>query len=171
MNRLFAALAALFMIGSPLAAADKKEPSLTGHFIEIAEDYFVSPQIAPEDIMAAKALGVTLIINNRPDGEEFGQPAGAEIEAAAKAAGLAYAAIPVRGMMIGPAEIEALSAALSGHQGKTLAFCRSGTRSTVLRAFMRARAGDAADEIIAEAMGAGYNIAGQKGALKALGAR
>ncbi|HCK84218.1 MAG TPA: hypothetical protein DHW63_06795, partial [Hyphomonadaceae bacterium] len=89
-------------MGPPLAAAEKKEDVVTGQFVPLADDYLVSPQIGPEDIAAAKALGVTLIINNRPDGEEFGQPKGAEIEAAAKAASLAYVAIPVRGMAIGP---------------------------------------------------------------------
>lgn len=171
MKRLIALAAALGLMSLPLAAADKKEPAVTGHFIQLADDYFVSPQIGPEDIIAAKALGVILIINNRPDGEEVGQPKGADIEAAAKAAGLGYTAIPVRGMAIGPAEIAALAAALSEQDGKVLAFCRSGTRSTVLRAYMRARAGDIADEIIDEAAEAGYNIAGQKAALIALGAR
>lgn len=171
MNRLFALAAALALIGAPLAAADNKEPAVTGHFIPLAADYFVSPQIAPDDVAAAKALGVTLIVNNRPDGEEFGQPKSADIEAAAKAAGISYAAIPVRGMAIGPAEISALEGALSAREGKVLAFCRTGTRSTVLRAYLRASKGDVADEIIEEAAAAGYNIAGQKGALTALGAR
>lgn len=171
MKRLIALAAALGLLSPSLAAAEKKEPIVTGRFIPLAEDYLVSPQIGPEEIAAAKALGVTLIINNRPDGEEIGQPKGAEIEAAAKAAGLSYAAIPVRGMSIGPAEITALAEALSAREGKVLAFCRSGTRSTVLRAYLRARDGASADEIINEAADAGYNIAGQKGALIALGAR
>lgn len=173
MRRLIVIAAALGLLGPSLAAAEKekKEAVVTGRFIPLADDYLVSPQIGPDEIAAAKALGVTLIINNRPDGEELGQPRGADIEAAAKAAGLSYAAIPVRGMAIGPAEISALAEALSAQEGKVLAFCRSGTRSTVLRAYLRARDGASADEIIEEAADAGYNIAGQKGALIALGAR
>ena len=50
----------------------------------------VSGQISPDDIPALKAAGFTTIVNNRPDGEAPDQPSGAEIEAAAKAAGLAY---------------------------------------------------------------------------------
>ena len=63
--------------------------------IPIDNGAFVSGQIAPADVAEAAALGVTLIVNNRPDGEEPGQPSGAEIEAAAVAAGLEYRHIPV----------------------------------------------------------------------------
>nr|MDP9424133.1 sulfur transferase domain-containing protein [Pseudomonadota bacterium] len=45
----------------------------------------VAGQIRPDDVPALKELGVTLIVNNRPDGEDVGQPEGDEIEAAAKA--------------------------------------------------------------------------------------
>ncbi len=143
---------------------------MSAKFILLTDGFYVAPQIAPEDVETAKALGVTLIINNRPDGEEHGQPRNAEIEAAARAAGISLVAIPVRGMAIGPAQLDAFDAALAGHDGGVLAFCRSGTRSTVLRAYARARAGDSADRIINEAAEAGYNIAGQRGALIALGA-
>lgn len=142
---------------------------MTAKFIPLAEGFYVSPQIAPQDIETAKALGVTLVINNRPDHEEPGQPDGAEIEAAAKAAGLSYVAIPVSGMGIGPSHIDAFIAAVTDNDGGVLAFCRSGTRSTVLRAFARARDGDPVDAIIDEAAQAGYNIAGQRRALEALG--
>lgn len=172
MKRIAAALAAFAVGGLPVAgeAAGKEESRVTGHFTPIAEGFYVAPQIRPEDIAEAKASGVTLIINNRPDGEEFGQPKGADIEAAARAAGISYVAIPVTGMNIGPAQLDAFDKAVAGSEGATLAFCRSGTRSTVLRAYGRARAGDPADDIIREAAGAGYNIAGQRSALIALGA-
>lgn len=143
---------------------------MTARFIPIADGFFVAPQIRPEDVAAAKDAGVTLIVNNRPDGEEFGQPRGAEIEAAARAAGIAYLAIPISGLGIAPADLDAFDAAVAGNKGGVLAFCRSGTRSTVLRAFARARAGDPADDIIREAAEAGYNIAGQRRTLAALGA-
>lgn len=143
---------------------------MAAKFISLAEGFFVSPQIRPEDIADVKALGVTLIINNRPDREEPGQPKGADIEAAASAAGISYFAIPVAGMSIGSPELDAFDEAVAGNDGAVLAFCRSGTRSTVLWAYARARAGVAADEIIGEAAKAGYHIAGQKSALIALGA-
>jgi uncharacterized protein (TIGR01244 family) len=140
------------------------------NFIQLGEGFFVAPQIMPDDVAAAKALGVALIINNRPDNEEPGQPEGADIEAAARAAGIAYLAIPISGMGIGPEHLDAFDEAISRADGPVLAFCRSGTRSTVLRAYTRARAGEAVDRIIDEAADAGYNIAGQRRALEALGA-
>ena len=64
-------------------------------FRKLDDSISVAGQIAPEDIAAAAAQGFTFIINNRPDDEQPGQPSGAEMEAAARAAGLGYAAIPI----------------------------------------------------------------------------
>ncbi len=141
---------------------------MTGPFTELADQFWVSPQITPDDVTTAEALGITLIINNRPDGEEAGQPLGADIEAAARAAGLNYIEIPISGMGIDPGHLDAFDKAIAENGGGVLAFCRSGTRSTVLRAFARARAGDDVDQIIDEAANAGYNIAGQRRVLDAL---
>lgn len=146
---------------------------MSAKFTPLAEGFLVSPQIAPGDVDAAKALGVTLIINNRPDGEEPGQPASADIEKAARSAGLDYAAIPISGMGINPSHLDAFDEAIASNaaknKGGVLAFCRSGTRSTVLRAYAEARAGVPVDDIIEEARQAGYNISGQRRALEALG--
>lgn len=139
---------------------------MSDKFRKLAENVWVSPQVEPADIAAAKALGVTLVINNRPDGEEPGQPAGAEIEAAAKAAGLSYAAIPVDRRGLSPDHLDAFDAAIAENAGGVLAYCRSGMRSTTVRAFARARVGDDADAIIAEAADAGYDISGHRAALE-----
>lgn len=128
--------------------------------IEIASGFFVSPQIRPDQLGAAKAHGVTLVINNRPDGEEPSQPSGAEIAEAAKRAGMTYVAIPVGPAGACDADLDAFDAAISKNTGKTLAFCRSGARSTMLRALARARAGASAQALVQEAAAAGYNIAG-----------
>ena len=45
---------------------------MTGKFIRLTDSFHVSPQITREDIDIAAQMGVTLIINNRPDGEETG---------------------------------------------------------------------------------------------------
>lgn len=145
---------------------------MSANIRKLADGFFVAPQITAADLRAAAALGVTLVVNNRPDGEEPGQPASAEIEAAAKAAGLAYAAIPIRAVdQIALSDLDALDAALANNEGAALAFCRSGARSTVLRAYARARAGDPAEAIIAEAAAAGYDLAPLAARLRALVAR
>lgn len=169
MKRILTALAALVIGGSVNAAAEDK--AVPNKFKPLAENFWVSPQIRPEDVAAAKELGVTLIINNRPDGEEFSQPKGADIEAAAKAAGIEYVAIPVSGANIGAGHLDAFDAALAENDGAVLAFCRSGTRSTLVRAMSKARGGEAIDAIVAEAGAAGYNIAGQRPLLAAAASR
>jgi uncharacterized protein (TIGR01244 family) len=117
----------------------------------------VSGQIQPEDVAALKTAGFTTIINNRPEGEAPDQPAGAEIEAAAKAAGLAYHAIPLGREGVSPDMVEKTKAVLEGSDGPVFAFCRSGTRSTTLWALSQAGEMDAS-EIISEAAAAGYDM-------------
>lgn len=117
----------------------------------------VSGQIAPKEVDEAAAQGVTLIVNNRPDGEEPGQPLGAAIEAAAKAAGIAYRHIPVAGGF-SPGQVAAMAEALDSAGGKALAFCKSGTRSTYLWALARAEGGADGVEIIDQAAAAGYDL-------------
>jgi len=121
------------------------------------EAVLVAGQIRPEEIAALKQEGVTMIVNNRPDGEEPGQPCAAEIEAAASAAGVEYRHIPVAGGF-SAAQVTAMAEALDTSAGETLAFCRSGTRSTYLWALARAQAGDQPQEIAAKAAAAGYDL-------------
>jgi len=125
--------------------------------IALDDRVFVAGQIDPADLPAIAAAGVTLIVNNRPDDEETGQPVGAEIEAAARAAGLDYRHIPVAGGL-SPDQVSAMTDALDGAAGKTLAFCKSGTRSTWLWALARAGQGADGAEIFAQAARAGYDL-------------
>ena len=117
----------------------------------------VAGQILPEDLAAVAAEGVTLIVNNRPDGEEPSQPSAAAIEAAARAVGLDYRHIPVAGGF-SPDQVAAMAKALAGADGQVLAFCRSGTRSTYLWALARAQQGEPAETLAAQAAAAGYDL-------------
>lgn len=114
----------------------------------------VAGQVAPGDVAG---LGMSMIVNNRPDGEEAGQPLSAEIEAAARAAGIDYRHIPVAGGVT-EAQVAQMAEALAAARGPVLAFCRSGTRSTYLWALARARAGGEADDLVARAAAAGYDL-------------
>lgn len=128
-------------------------------FRKLTDRILVSPQITLDQVAQAKADGVTIIVNNRPDDEEPGQVNGAEIEAAAKAAGIAYVAVPVAHGGFSPWQLDGMAGALEqAGAGKMLAYCRSGTRSTLLWALTRARAGDNADVLAAQAAAAGYDI-------------
>lgn len=130
----------------------------TTPFRKLDDAFTAAGQIQPEDVTEAAALGYALVINNRPEGEEPGQPAAADIEAAARAAGLSYVAIPVDHSGMRRDQVDAMKAALEGAAGPVLAFCRSGTRSTFLWAFARAEMGDAPAELVAKADAQGYNV-------------
>lgn len=139
-------------------------------FREIDETISVAPQISVADVASAKAQGFTMIINNRPDNEDADQPSGDEIEAAAHAHGLDYVAIPVTHAGFSHPQLEAMGAALDGCEGKALAFCRSGTRSTFLWSLARAQAGDPPRLLAAKAAAAGYDLTPVRPMLEALAA-
>jgi len=117
----------------------------------------VSGQIRPEDVAALKAAGFVAIVNNRPDGESPDQPSGAEIAAAAAAAGLEYHAIPLGREGVSPELVAQTKAVLEGSNGPVFCYCRSGTRSTTLWALSQAGQVDAS-QIIAQAAEAGYDM-------------
>lgn len=127
-------------------------------FKHLDERIRVASQIAPADVARAAAEGIVMIINNRPDDEQPGQPGGAEIEAAATAAGLAYRAIPITHAGFSSNQVEAMQAALAEADGPVLAFCRSGTRSTLLWALAEARSGADAETLAGKAAAAGYDL-------------
>ncbi len=142
---------------------------MSDKFNQVNETFFASPQITADDIADAAAMGVTVVINNRPDGEEPGQPAGADIEAAASAAGLAYVHIPVGASGITPDHLDAFDQALSASSdGAALAYCKSGMRSVMVASFAAARAGAPVQEIVSNAAAADYDIAGHAPALQSL---
>ncbi len=140
-------------------------------FRHLTESFLASGQIEPATMAAAKEQGVGLIVNNRPDGEAPGQPAGVEIERAAQAAGIAYRSIPVGPGGFGPPQVEAMIEALDTAQGKVLAFCRTGTRSTLLWALAQARCGGDPGEIAEIAAQAGYDVAPVRPAMESLADR
>lgn len=140
------------------AGYESRLPRETLMFRTLDEKISVFGQLDPEDVAAAKAQGFTTIINNRPDNEQPDQPAGTEIEAAAKAAGLDYVAIPVDHSGFNPGQVEAMAEALQAAPGPVLAFCRSGTRSTFLWALARHQLGDDGETLIAKAANAGYDL-------------
>lgn len=117
----------------------------------------VSGQIMPADVASLKAAGFAVIVNNRPDGESPDQPTGAEIEAAATAAGLDYFSIPLGRDGVSADMVEKTKAVLEGSSGPVFCYCRSGTRSTTLWALSQAGKMDA-HEIVAEAAAAGYDM-------------
>lgn len=127
-------------------------------FRQLTDTVFASPQIGTDAIPAVKDMGIVRIINNRPEGESDDQTPGDAIEAAARAAGIDYVAIPVTNAGFSEAQVDAMRDALDSAGGPVLAYCRSGTRSTLLWALARARAGDNPAVIASKAAAAGYDV-------------
>jgi len=137
-------------------------------FRRLSSDMLASPQIGPADVAEAKAIGVTLVVNNRPEGESDDQIPGATIEAAARAAGIDYLAIPVTHAGFSLPQVEKLAEALAHNEGQVLGYCRSGTRSTLLWALARAHLGDEPETLAAAAADAGYDVGPVRPAMDAL---
>jgi len=135
---------------------------------QVTQNVSVAPQIAPEDVAAIKAAGFAAIVNNRPDGEEPGQPAGDAIRAAAEDAELAYTAIPVTHAGFSHPQLDAMAAALAAADGPVLAYCRSGTRSCNLWALAEAKAGGDPAELATAGAAAGYDLGAIRPLLDAL---
>jgi uncharacterized protein (TIGR01244 family) len=127
-------------------------------FRRITDRISVSPQISVADLDEAARLGFRTIINNRPDGEEPTQPPSREMEAAAAAAGLAYAHVPVRGFPT-EAQVSTQRQLVEQADGPVLAYCRSGNRSIVTWALGEALSGARTrDELVRLGREAGYDL-------------
>ncbi len=113
----------------------------------VTDGFAVSPQLDLEDFPELARLGFRHVINNRPDGEGPGQPASAQAEAAAKAAGLTYVHAPFAGQPP-PAAIDAMQEQLTSAAGPVIAYCRSGTRSITAWAIAQAKSGRDVDAIL-----------------------
>lgn len=125
---------------------------------QIDAQFAVSPQIDPADVTEAARAGFVAIVNNRPDGEDEGQPDGAAIRLICDTLGLGYAAIPVTHAGFSLPQIASLLDTIAAADGPVLAYCRSGTRSCHLWALAAAKRGDDPDAIAAKAAAAGYDV-------------
>jgi uncharacterized protein (TIGR01244 family) len=140
-------------------------------FRRLTDEFWASPQIGLDDVGEARAQGIALIVNNRPEGESPDQVPGAAIEAAARSAGMDYRAIPVTHAGFSEEQVRAMTAAIEETAGPVLAYCRSGTRSTLLWALAQAARGQDPDAIAAKAANAGFDVAPVRALIDMLAAR
>ena len=112
-------------------------------FTWLASDFATAPQLSPEDVPQAGAAGFRSIVNNRPDFEGGpSQPTSQAIRAAADAAGLGYAFLPVQSGFQTPDEIARMRELIDTLPKPVLAFCRSGARTANLYRAAKARQSD-----------------------------
>ena len=125
----------------------------------ITEDYAVSPQITLADIAEIKAAGFRSIMCNRPDGEDYGQPEFDAVAEAARAEGIEVRCVPIVSGMVTPQAAQDFAAALEDMPKPMLAYCRSGTRCTMLWS-IASYGRLTGDEIVSAARDAGYDMSG-----------
>jgi uncharacterized protein (TIGR01244 family) len=134
---------------------------------QINPTYAVTPQIDVTDIPAIAEAGFKTIICNRPDAEVPPSHHASVMEAAAKAAGLTFAINPVTHQTLNMDMVTAQKAAMEASDGPTLAYCASGTRSSIVWALGQASE-MSADDILTATSAAGYDLGGMRPQLNAL---
>jgi uncharacterized protein (TIGR01244 family) len=128
-------------------------------FIQIDEQTAVAGQLQPADFARVASSGFRLIINNRPDGEIWGQPKTKDLAAAAAQQGLGYVDLPFQSpVTVQPVQIAEFARLLGEIDSGVLAFCRSGARSTFIWAAAKVLLGAPSTEVLNNAARAGYDM-------------
>ncbi len=124
---------------------------------QLTPRYFVSPQIDPADMPALKAAGITCILCNRPDAEVPPSHQAAAMRAAAEAEGLVFEELPLTHQSLVPDVIAQNRTAGAATEHTVLAYCASGTRSTIAWALGQAGQMEG-DAIMQAAQAGGYDL-------------
>ncbi len=123
----------------------------------LSPEFAVSPQIEIDDLEEIWNAGYRSIICNRPDGESDDQAAAQDVETAARAMGFDFLFLPVQsGRAAMPHAIQTRKA-LADMQKPVFAYCRTGTRCTVIWSLMQISEMEAND-ILAATNAAGYDM-------------
>lgn len=171
-NILFYGLMVIIALGLTTTVYGQGSETPGAPIHTVTANFSVAPQMSVADIKKAAEEGYTLVINNRPDGEGGpDQPTSAELERAAKEAGIDYVYIPFRSGHLTNEALTQMKEVMSGQKGKTVGFCRSGTRAITIWAMAESALGTMLpEETIKAAHGAGYNLERQRKRLDALAA-
>ena len=102
------------------------------NFARLSNHYSVAPQIQPADIEFFAEQGFTVVICNRPDGEDPGQPTADSIREACEENGIAFHMIPMSGRWVSEETVGRFLDVMQTAEGPVLGYCRSGTRSAIL---------------------------------------
>jgi sulfide:quinone oxidoreductase len=137
------------------------------HIHKLTDQLSVSPQVALDDIAKLSALGFKSVICNRPDKESDDQPTMAAVESAVKTAGLTWQHQPVVSGNITDQDVTDFTQSMAKLPQPVLAFCRTGTRCSILWALSQVNT-MSVDDILNTVAEAGYNLSGQQPRLEAM---
>lgn len=129
------------------------------------DNFFIAGQLTATDFVTAKKLGISMIINNRPDAEEPGIISVSEARKLANDNDIDYLHLPMANGQPLPEElIPKMQLALNeqiNSKSKILAHCRTGTRSSFLWGAIQIIEGKkTTQEIIEIAAEKGINLTG-----------
>lgn len=134
---------------------------------QISDTYSVSPQISPEDVAALREAGFVMVLCNRPDEENPPALQADAMRQAVEAEGLRFEVLPLTHQTMNAENILRQQELIESAGGPVLAYCASGTRSTVVWALGQAPV-QGADKVIETARSAGYDISGLRPTLQAM---
>lgn len=126
---------------------------------QLSEEFSVSPQVDTSEVDEIVKAGFKSILCNRPDGEEYGQPDYDDVAKAAEDAGLEVRSVPIVSGMVTPQAAQDFAQALEEMPKPILAYCRTGTRCTMLWSLVKYD-DLGGDEILKATQAAGYDMAG-----------
>lgn len=132
----------------------------------LTDRYAVSPMIAVSNLEPIRDAGYTTILCNRPDTEVPPDLQATAMRQAAEALGLTFVENPVTHSGLTPDILRLQADTIAAASGPVLAYCASGTRSTIVWALGEAGRRPA-DEIIGLAAEAGYDLSGMAPQLSA----
>ncbi len=116
----------------------------------------VSEQISVSQVADIKAQDFDIVVSNRPDGEEVGQPLTKDLQKAVEDAGMEFRHIPIFSGQFTDEAVAEFRNLLQQHD-RVFAYCRSGTRCAGLWALSQ-KAIQSADEILEQTASAGYDL-------------
>ncbi len=125
---------------------------------QISDTLSVSSQISLEDVAFLKNEGIKTIICNRPDGEDPGQLEHDKIREQAINSGMEFHFMPVISGKMTPQDGDNFSEIINNTPTPIHAYCRSGTRCSILWALSELKVGATRDSILEQAAKAGYDL-------------
>ena len=136
----------------------------------LTPNYAVSPQISPEDLPLIAEAGFSTVICNRPDAENPPDWHAAAMAEAAAAAGLQFHNLPLTHQTMTPENVARQRDLINAASGPVLAYCASGTHSSVI--WSLGQVGHlSTDQILAATAQAGYQLDQLRPALDAMAAQ
>ncbi len=134
---------------------------------QITPRFFAAPQISPEEMPQIVAAGIKRVLCNRPDAEIPPSHHASVMEQAARDAGLEFVCLPLTHQTMTSDVIAQNKALMDDCDGPVLAYCASGTRSTIAWALAAAQEMPV-EEVVLAARNGGYDLSNLRPTLEAI---